>query len=33
MPPSPIRRLPLLWLTCLSQKQAVELLSTPSSRR
>ena len=26
-------RFPLSWLTCFSQKQAVELFSTPSSRR
>ena len=29
MPP-PIPPLPLFWLTCFSQKQAVELLSSPS---
>ena len=27
------RRLPLLWLFCLSQKQAVDEFSTPSSAR
>ena len=31
IPPQPMPPLPLLWLTCLSQKQAVDEFNTPNN--